>query len=129
MSEQTIDIRPHPALVRAALAHCDTPVPYADDHSVAIPCGPGWDSNGNMTIPEGHVLRDILSGAVNTAILKYIDDTMVLPSAASAIRDVAKELRGEVADTFERSPETANLLSELAERLDGIARNLDRKDG
>lgn len=124
----TLNIGPTPAYVRAALAHCEIPLTYNDDGTVSIPAGPGFDSNGNMTIPEGHVLRDVLSGVVNLAMLKHVADTMVLPSNVKAIREVAGELRGMIGG-FVRNPEIPVLLGEMAERLDEIASNLDPAKG
>jgi hypothetical protein len=50
MPTDFISMAPAPALVRAALAHCEIPLDYTDEGGVRIPAGPGFDSNGNMTI-------------------------------------------------------------------------------
>lgn len=121
---KTIDMRPHPNLIRAALAHSDIPLTYNDDHTVSIPSGPGWDSNGNMTIPEGHVLIGILSGLLTLAMTKHMEDTMILPSNVSKIRQVA----GALADMREFAAldeEDTEILREQIESLRSIADNLD----
>lgn len=121
---QTIDIRPHPQLVRAALAHCKIPLTYGDEHTVSIPAGPGWDSNGNMTIPEGHVLGEILSATVSMAMVKHIEDTMVLPSNASALREIARVL--DDIKPLVQGVDAPEMVTDAAERLRGIANNLDK---
>jgi hypothetical protein len=124
----TLNIGPTPEYIRAALAHCEIPLTYNDNGTVSIPSGPGFDSNGNMTIPEGHVLGEILSATVTLAITTHITDTMVLPSNVKAIREVAGELRGMIGG-FVNNPEVPELLSEMVERLEGVASNLDPAKG
>lgn len=112
---ETIDIRPTPELVRTALAHCQIPLAYTDEHTAELPA-------------TAEDMGPLLSAVVTMAMLKHTEDTMILPSNAKAVRDVAHKLRGMVADLADR--ETQEFVAELAERLDGIADNLNnRKDG
>lgn len=121
--KQTIDMRPAPGLIRAALAHCEVPLTYNDDHTVSIPAGPGFDSNGMMTIPEDHVLREILSALLTVAMEKHILDTMVMPSNADRLRRVARnceEFRATVPahDTDELVDEIVFSINEVADNID-----------
>lgn len=124
---QFIDMSPAPSLVRAALAHCEIPLDYTDDHGVKIPAGPGFDSNGFMTIPDDHVLREILSAVLTVAMVKHLEDTMVLPSNVSRLRQQASFL-SDIAFSFppdDEDHDEKGALEGIAETLRGIADNLD----
>jgi hypothetical protein len=127
MPTDFISMAPAPALVRAALAHCEIPLDYTDEGGVRIPAGPGFDSNGLMTIPEGHVLRDILSAVLTTAMVKHMEDTMVLPTNVARLRAVAHDL-GHVLDDLNAASSTdhiVEILEDAIESLTGVASNLD----
>lgn len=112
---ETIDIRPTPELVRTALAHCQIPLVYTDQHTAELPA-------------TAEDMGPLLSAVVTMAMVKHTEDTMVLPSNASALRDVSRTLRQRLVDIGADS--LREDFVELAERLDDIAANLDtRKEG
>jgi hypothetical protein len=119
----TIDMRPAPGLVRAALEAANIPLQYNDDHTVTIPAGPGFDSNGNMTVPEDHVLRDILNAAISLALEKHLENQMILPTNVARLRQMARDLsamRSQPRGSWSRDD-----LDETIETLNDVADNLD----
>lgn len=120
----TISLTPHPAFIRAALEHADVPLPYNDDHTVSIPSGPGWDSNGNMSIPEGHVLGTILTRVLDLSMEKHVNDKMILPTNVAKIREVVRGI-GDTIAYGALDEEDKDVLRELSDSLLSIARNLD----
>jgi hypothetical protein len=106
---QTISIKPAPDLVRAALAHCDIPLTYTDAHAVEVPDD----------------LTPLLSAVVTTAMVKHMEDTMVLPSNVSRIREQASFL-SDIADmSTDLAAEDRNAILGIIETLRGVADNLD----
>lgn len=118
-----IAMAPHASLVRAALEHCEIPLRYTDDLGVKIEAGPGFDSNGNMTIPEGCELHKILAAVLTTAMVKHIEDTMVLPSNVSRLRQQASFL-SDIAFSMWPS-EDREAINGIVETLRNVADNLD----
>lgn len=122
--ENFVSMAPHPELVRTALKHCEIPIDYTDDGEVKIAAGGGWDSNGFMTMPEGSAIREIVSAVLTVAMVKHIEDTMVLPSNVSRIRQQASFL-DDIAFSMPRSNEDREAIEGIADTLRGVADNLD----
>lgn len=120
---KTISIRPAPRLVRAALAHCEIPLTFNDDYTVSIPDSPDFGSEGEMIIPEDHVLIKILAAVVTTAMVKHVEDTMILPSNVSRIREVRNELAE--MSTVGMHLDDRDTLKDIMETLERVADNLD----
>lgn len=107
----TINISPSPALVQTALDHCEIPLVVQDDHTV------------NVSELTGKTLTALLSAVVNLAMVKHIEDTMILPSNASRIREVVNDL--EAMRDHVSGAENAEWIDELRETLAGVADNLE----
>ena len=118
-----LPMKPAPRLIRAALDNAGIPLTYNDDHTVSIPSGPGFDSNGNLTIPEGHVLGDILNGLVTLALEKHFEDSMILPTNVARLR----QLTAEVVDLYNEQDrsERRSRSDEIIDTLNRVADNLD----
>ncbi len=105
-----IDITPAPALVQTALDHCEIPLVVLDDHTVNV---------GELT---GKTLSSLLNAIVNLAMVKHIEDTMILPSNASRLREVIRDLGALMED---QRGENVEYLEEQIETLEGVAANLE----
>jgi hypothetical protein len=118
----TISMKPAPPLIRAALDNAGIPLTYNDDHTVTIPSGPGFDSNGNLTIPEGHVLSDILNGLVTLALEKHLEESMILPTNVARLRQVSAQL---IDLRYAGRSEDAEWIDEIRTDIERVADNLD----
>lgn len=104
---KTIDMRPAPALVRQALAHCEIPLIYTDEHTAELP-----ETDDDMGA--------LLSAVVTVAMVKHLEDTMVLPSNLSKLVSVAEFLRH-----MDPIPRYAEDIEEAIATIDGVVMNLN----
>jgi hypothetical protein len=120
-----ISMAPHPNLIRAALAHCEIPMQIDDDGQPLLP-SMGW-SDGHMCFNDSDGSKEmisILSGVLTTAMVKHMEDTMILPTNVSRLREQASFLR-DISDFGSMDPDDRVAIEGIIETIDRVADNLD----